>query len=62
MLEQGLVQSQADLARRLGVSRAKITQTLNLLKLDTEILYPTRRRRGLGRWRNLAGEVLRRIH
>ena len=37
MLEQGLVLSQADLARHLGVSRAKVTQMLNLLKLDEEI-------------------------
>lgn len=37
MLEQGLAQSQADLASLLGVSRAKVTQMLNLLKLDEEI-------------------------
>jgi len=37
MLEQGLVQSQADLARHLGISRAKVTQMLNLLKLDEKI-------------------------
>lgn len=37
MLEQGLVQSRADLARYLGVSRAKVTQVLSLLKLAPEI-------------------------
>ena len=29
--------SQADLARILGVSRAKVTQMMNLLKLDEEV-------------------------
>ena len=37
LLKQGLVQSKADLARHLGVSRAKVTQMLNLLKLDVDI-------------------------
>ena len=37
MLKHGLVQSQADLARHLGVSRAKITQIMNLLKLAPDI-------------------------
>lgn len=37
MLEQGIVGSRADLARHLGVSRAKITQILSLLKLDNEL-------------------------
>ena len=37
MLDEGQAQSQADLARLLGVSRAKITQVMNLLKLDEEI-------------------------
>ncbi len=37
MLKQGVVQSRADLARHLGVSRAKITQILSLLKLDEEV-------------------------
>lgn len=36
-LESGEVKSQADLARRLCVSRARITQTMNLLKLAPEI-------------------------
>ena len=37
MLDIGLVGSQAELASLLGVSRAKVTQMLNLLKLDDEI-------------------------
>ena len=37
MLDSGFVGSQADLARHLGVSRAKVTQMLNLLKLEGRI-------------------------
>lgn len=37
LLDEGQATSQADLARSLGVSRAKVTQMLNLLKLDEEI-------------------------
>ena len=37
ILESGIIASQADLARHLGVSRAKITQILNLLKLPAKI-------------------------
>ena len=37
MLDQGQADSQADLSRILGVSRAKVTQILNLLRLDDEI-------------------------
>ena len=37
LLDSGLVQSQTDLAQLLGVSRAKVTQMMNLLKLDEEI-------------------------
>ena len=37
MLDGGEAESQADLARLLGVSRAKVTQILNLLKLEGEI-------------------------
>jgi hypothetical protein len=29
--------SQADLARKKGISRARVTQILNLLKLDAEV-------------------------
>ena len=36
-LDSGEATSQADLARKLGVSRAKVTQMLNLLKLDVGI-------------------------
>ena len=37
MLDLGQAESQADLARILGVSRAKVTQMMNLLELDEEI-------------------------
>jgi hypothetical protein len=37
-LEQGTFNTQADLTERLGMSRARVTQTLNLLKLAPEIL------------------------
>jgi len=37
MLESGFINSQTELAHLLGVSRAKVTQMLNLLKLDEEI-------------------------
>ena len=37
ILESGIIASRADLARHLGISRAKITQILNLLKLAPEI-------------------------
>lgn len=38
LLEQGTCNTQADLAKYLGMSRARVTQTLNLLKLAPEIL------------------------
>ncbi len=37
MLDSGEVASQADLARREGLSRPRVTQILNLLKLAPEI-------------------------
>lgn len=37
-MDSGEAKTQADLARKLGVSRAKVTQMLNLFKLDQEIL------------------------
>ncbi|MBH81147.1 MAG: hypothetical protein CMQ49_11635 [Gammaproteobacteria bacterium] len=37
ILESGMIASRADLARHLGVSRAKVTQILNLMKLAPEI-------------------------
>ena len=37
MMEAGQTKSQAELVRHLGTSRAKVTQMLNLLKLDGEI-------------------------
>ncbi|GAI99082.1 unnamed protein product [marine sediment metagenome] len=37
MIDSGEVKNQADLARIKGVSRARITQIFNLLKLDSVI-------------------------
>jgi hypothetical protein len=37
-LDRGEYASQADLAREKGISRARVTQILNLLKLDPEVL------------------------
>ena len=37
MLDSGQARSQADIARIHSVSRAKVTQMMNLLKLDQEI-------------------------
>ncbi len=45
MLDRGEVSSRAQLARRLGVSRARVTQVLGLLTLSPEVL---RRIRALG--------------
>jgi len=33
MIDSGKVKNQAELARKLGISRARVTQILNLLKL-----------------------------
>ena len=38
MIDNGQVKNQPDLARKLGVSRARVTQILNLLKLDSLII------------------------
>ena len=38
MIESGEVKNQAELARIKGISRARITQILNLLKLDINII------------------------
>ena len=37
-LNEGKYSSQADLARKVGVSRARVTQVMNLLKLPGEII------------------------
>jgi biotin operon repressor len=36
MIDTGEVKNQSDLARKLGVSRARVCQVLSLLKLDAE--------------------------
>ena len=38
MIDNGQVKNQADLARKLGVSRARVTQILNLLILNKDII------------------------
>jgi hypothetical protein len=38
MIYSGKVKNQADLARLKGISRARVTQILNLLKLDKSII------------------------
>jgi len=38
MLDSGEVKNQAELARIKGISRARVTQILNLLKLDKSII------------------------
>ena len=38
MIDKGQVKNQSDLARKLGVSRVRIHQILNLLKLDSLIV------------------------
>jgi len=37
-LSEGKYNSQADLSRKVGVSRARVTQILNLLKLPEKII------------------------
>jgi len=38
MLEEGEVNNQSDLARKVGLTRARITQVLNLLKLPDSVI------------------------
>ena len=38
MIDNGQVKNQANLARKLGVSRARVTQILNLLILNKDII------------------------
>jgi len=38
MIDYGQVKNQAGLARKLGISRARVTQILSLLKLDSLII------------------------
>ena len=40
MIDNGQVNNQSDIARKLGISRARVTQILNLLKLDKEKVSP----------------------
>jgi len=43
MISSNQVKNQSELARKLGISRARITQILNLLKLDTLIIQELER-------------------
>ena len=38
MIDSGEVKNQSDLASQLGISRARVTQILNLLKLGKNII------------------------
>ena len=38
MIDSGQVKNQAELARKLGISRAIVTQILNLLKLNKDVI------------------------
>ena len=38
MIDKGQVKNQSDLARKIGISRARVTQVMNLLKLDKSII------------------------
>jgi hypothetical protein len=42
LLDTGVVESRADLARRFHLSRARVTQILNLLRLDRALLVRLR--------------------
>jgi hypothetical protein len=39
LIDSRAVKNQAEMARIKGISRARVTQILNLLKLDKSILY-----------------------
>jgi len=38
MIDNGQVKNQVDLSSKLGISRARVTQILNLLKLDDKFI------------------------
>ena len=38
MIDSGKVKNQSDLARKLGVSRVRVSQVLSLLNLDIKLL------------------------
>ncbi len=43
MIDNGQVKNQSSLARKLGISRVRIHQILNLLKLDSLIIQELKR-------------------
>lgn len=73
LLERGLVNSRSELAKRNGMSRARVTQTMNLLDLAPEIqeyllplqdkksvrAFSERRLRGFARLRSHSAQVRR---
>jgi biotin operon repressor len=38
MIDSGEVKSEADLARKLGISRIRVNQIVSLLKLDEQVI------------------------
>jgi biotin operon repressor len=38
MIDSGEVKSEADLARRLGISRVRVNQIVSVLKLDEQVI------------------------
>ena len=38
MIDTGVARNQSELARKLGISRARVTQMLNLMKLNPTII------------------------
>jgi biotin operon repressor len=38
MIKTGQVKSEADLARKLGISRVRVNQIVRLLKLDSQVI------------------------
>lgn len=43
MINNGHIKNKADLARKLGISRARVTQILRLLKLDILVVQELKR-------------------
>jgi len=39
LIDSGVVKNQAELAKIKGISRARVTQIMNLLKLDKNIIH-----------------------
>ena len=59
ILDSGEVKNQADLARMKDISRARVTQVLNLLKLDKSILNELKEIGGLMDKKFISERILR---